>query len=133
MIMVLLALKLFVSSHHLNFEGVLAFMFCYSTKDKLDTTLLCFSLWLKQAYHFQCIIAHCHLFVLLFKCNIVAKFTLVQIIFIMPLLKYFDLSLQCFYISLIKLCVAACHLKNYFVITYLLEDEQELSLGMLIR
>jgi hypothetical protein len=26
----------------------------------------------------------------------------------------------------------ACHLKNYsFVITYLLEDEQELSLGML--
>jgi hypothetical protein len=27
---------------------------------------------------------------------------------------------------------AACHLKNYcFVITYLLEDEQELSLGML--
>jgi hypothetical protein len=28
--------------------------------------------------------------------------------------------------------VGACHLKNYFfVITYLLEDEQELSLGML--
>jgi hypothetical protein len=31
-------------------------------------------------------------------------------------------------------CVGACDLKNYFfVITYLLEDEQELSLGMLIR
>ena len=31
-------------------------------------------------------------------------------------------------------CVGACHLKNYcFVINYLLEDEQELSLGMLIR
>jgi hypothetical protein len=30
--------------------------------------------------------------------------------------------------------VGACHLKNYFfVITYLLEDEQQLSLGMLIR
>jgi hypothetical protein len=29
-------------------------------------------------------------------------------------------------------CVGACHLKNYcFVITNLLEDEQELSLGML--
>jgi len=54
-------------------------------------------------------------------------------IFIMPLLKYFDLSLQCFYISLIKIVLASCHLKNYFVITYLLEDEQELSLGMLIR
>jgi hypothetical protein len=36
------------------------------------------------------------------------------------------------YISLIKIVLAACHLKNYcFVITYLLEDEQELSLGML--
>jgi hypothetical protein len=29
-------------------------------------------------------------------------------------------------------CVGACQLKNYsFVITYLLEDEQELNLGML--
>jgi hypothetical protein len=29
-------------------------------------------------------------------------------------------------------CDGACHFKNYyFVITYLLEDEQELSLGML--
>jgi hypothetical protein len=29
-------------------------------------------------------------------------------------------------------CDGACHLKNYyFVITYLLEDEQELRLGML--
>jgi hypothetical protein len=29
-------------------------------------------------------------------------------------------------------CDGACHLKKYsFVITYLLEDEQELSLGML--
>ena len=116
MIMVLFVLKLFVSSHHLNFEGVLAFMFCYSTKDKLNTTLLCFSLWLKQTYHFQCIIAHCHLFVLLFMCNIVAKFTLVQIIFIMPLLKCFDLSLQCFYLWLIKFVLASCHLKNYVVI-----------------
>jgi hypothetical protein len=31
-------------------------------------------------------------------------------------------------------CDGACHLKNYyFIITYLLEDEQELSLGMLIH
>ena len=103
MIMVLLVLKLFVSSHHLNFEGVLAFMFCYSTKDKLDTTLLCFSLWLKQTYYLQCIIIHDLLFVLLFMCNIVAKFTLVELIFIMPMLEYFDLSLQCFYIWWIKI------------------------------
>ena len=107
MIMVLLVLKSFVSSHHLNFEGVLEFMFCYSMKDKLNTTLLCFSLWLKQTYHFQCIIAHYQLFVLLFMCNIVAKFILVQIIFIMPLLKCFDLSLQCFYIMIDQVCVGS--------------------------
>jgi hypothetical protein len=36
------------------------------------------------------------------------------------------------YIDLIKIVYGACHLKNYyFVITYLLEDKQELSLGML--
>jgi hypothetical protein len=35
------------------------------------------------------------------------------------------------YIDLIEIVLGACHLKNYyFVITYLLEDEQELSLGM---
>jgi len=35
---------------------------------------------------------------------------------------------------MIKIMMVACHLKNYFVfIVYLLEDEQELSLGMLIR
>src|SRR3954462_2140062 len=35
---------------------------------------------------------------------------------------------------LMELVLALCHIKNYcFVITYLLEDEQDLSLGMLIR
>ena len=34
---------------------------------------------------------------------------------------------------LIKIMLVSCLTKNYFVITYLLEDEQELSLGMLIR
>jgi hypothetical protein len=37
------------------------------------------------------------------------------------------------YNNLIKIVLAACHLKIIFVITYLLEDEHELSLGMLIR
>jgi hypothetical protein len=35
------------------------------------------------------------------------------------------------YINLIKIVLAACHLKIYLFIIYLLEDEQELSLGML--
>ena len=54
-------------------------------------------------------------------------------LYIFLCLEYFDLSLQYFYISLIKIVLASCHLKNNFVITYLLEDEQELSLGMLMR
>ena len=33
----------------------------------------------------------------------------------------------------VLICVLACHHRNYCVIIYLLEDEQNLSLGMLIR
>jgi hypothetical protein len=43
-----------------------AFMFCYSMKDKLKTTLLCFSIWLEHTLDFQCFITHDLLFVLLF-------------------------------------------------------------------
>ena len=42
-------------------------------------------------------------------------------------------QLICFTLHMIKTCWVAFHFKNYFVIIYLLEDEQELSLGMLIR
>ena len=128
--MLLLVLKLLVSSHPLNFEGVLAFMFCYFIKDMLSTTLQCFIYAHKQTVAFNTL-----LFMILClsysSCyNIVAKFN--WIISIMPMLEYLDPSSQCF-TCLIKIVLASCHLKNYFVITYLLEDEQELSLGMLIR
>jgi hypothetical protein len=66
MIMVLLVLKLFVSSRPLKVEGVLCIYVCYSMKDKLKTTLLCFSTWLKHTLDFQCFITHDLLFVLLF-------------------------------------------------------------------
>ena len=33
----------------------------------------------------------------------------------------------------LKLCLVAFHIKNSVFISYLLEDEKELSLGMLIR
>ena len=72
---------------------------------------------IKQMYYLQCIIAHCQLFVLLFMCNIVAKFSLVQITFIMPLLKCFDLSLQCFYLWLIKFLLATCDV--YYTLLFL--------------
>ena len=48
-------------------------------------------------------------------------------------LEYFDPSSQCFYIWLIKIVLVHVTSKIIFVITYLLEDEQELSLGMLIQ
>jgi hypothetical protein len=66
MIMVLLVLKLFVSSHPLKLEGVLCIYVCYSMKDKVKTTLLCFSICSKHTLDFQCIIIHDLLFVLLF-------------------------------------------------------------------
>ena len=133
MIMALLVLKLFVSSHHLNFEGVLAFMFCYSTKDKLNTTLLCFLYARNKRITFNALLFMILCLCYFSCCNIVAKFTLLELYLSCLCLEYFDLSLQCFYITLIKIVLASCHLKNYFVITYLLKDEQELSLGMLIR
>ena len=53
MIMVLLVLKLFVSSHHLNFEGVLTFMFCYSRSEERrvgkECASMCRSRW--SPYH----------------------------------------------------------------------------------
>jgi hypothetical protein len=102
-------------------------------KDKLKTTLLCFSIWLKHTLDFQCTITHD-----LFVCVTFHVITwllsfIVKIMSFMPMLEYFDLSTQCF-TSFDQDCVGARHLKNYyFVITYLLKDEQELSLGCLIR
>jgi hypothetical protein len=50
----------------------------------------------------------------------------------MPMFRVLWSQLALLYIDLIKIVLGACHLKSYyFVITYLLEDEQELSLGML--
>jgi hypothetical protein len=92
-----------------------------------------FSIWFEHMFDF-----HCFIFMIFYLCsfscyNMVAKF----------LLSRLYLSCPCFYVLLIPAhnayiygqdCVGACHLKNYcFVITYLLDDEQELSLGMLIR
>jgi hypothetical protein len=51
-----------------------AFMFCYFMKDKLKTTLLYFSIWLKHRLDFQCFITH-DLCLCYFSCyNKVAKF-----------------------------------------------------------
>ena len=98
-------------------------------KDMLSTTLLCLVYYHKHTVSFNELLFMI-LFLSYFSCyNIVAKFY--WIISIMSMLEYLDPSSQCF-TCLIKIVLASCHLKNYFVITYLLKDEQELSLGMLI-
>ena len=75
------------------------------------------------SWSFVCV--HLHVY------NMVAKFLIVMIISFMPMFKFYWSQLINAYIY-DQDCVGACHLKNYsFVITYLLEDEQELSLGML--
>jgi hypothetical protein len=116
----------------LNLKVSYAFMFCSLMKDKLKTICM-FSIWFEHTFDF-----HCFIFMIFCLCsfscyNLVAKL----------LLSRLYLSCPCFKFSLIPAhnayiygqdCVGACHFKNYFfVITYLLEDEQELSLRMLIR
>src|SRR4051812_26727474 len=103
MIVLLLVLKLLVSSHPLNFKGVLAFM-CFSfIKVKLNTTLLCF---LKKKSEFHCTIMS------------MFRVLLSQLTMILHFLDQYCAG----FMSPQKLLS---------VITYLLEDEQELSLGML--
>jgi hypothetical protein len=69
-----------------------------------------------------------------FSCyNMVAKFLLSRLCLSCPCFKFFDLSTQCFTYMIKIVMVHVTSKIISFVITYLLEDEQELSLGMLIR
>ena len=130
MILVFLVLKIFASSHPMNFKGVLTFYVLLFHEGQAEYYLLCFLYARNKHINFNALL--CRIFCLCYFscCNIVAKFTLLEFYLSCLCLDYFDLSLQFFYIMLIKIVLASCHLKNYFVITYLLEDEQELSLGM---
>ena len=58
-LLVLLVLKLLVSSHPLNSKGVLAFMFCSTIGDKLNTTFLCFICSNKHVLSMLSIHCHC--------------------------------------------------------------------------
>jgi hypothetical protein len=66
-----------------------------------------------------------------FSCyNMVAKFLLQDYVFYAHILSSLIPALNSYIDD--QDCDCAYHLKNYsFIITYLLEDEQELSLGML--
>jgi hypothetical protein len=64
--MILLILKLFVSSHPLNFEGVLRIYVLLLHEGQAKYHFAMFSLCSKQTNNFECIIIHDLLFVLLF-------------------------------------------------------------------
>jgi hypothetical protein len=66
MIVVLLVLKLFVSSHSLKLEGVLCIYVLLLHEGQAEYHFAMFSICLKQKIDFHCIITHDLLFVLLF-------------------------------------------------------------------
>jgi hypothetical protein len=133
MILVSLVLKLLVSSCPLKLEGVLCIYVLLFHEGQAKNHLLCFSIWFEHTFDF-----HCFIFMIFHFCsfscyNMVAKFLLSRLCLSCPCFKFFWSQHSMLYID-DQDCVGACHLKNYsFVTTYLLEDEQELSLGMLLR
>jgi hypothetical protein len=114
MIMVLLVLKLFVSSHafelwrcHMHFYIAtpwrtswipFCYVFCMLKTNK----------WLSMHYYswsFICVTFHVVIWLLS---------SIVRIISLMPMFTVLWSQLAMLYIDLIKIVLAACHLKNYF-------------------
>jgi hypothetical protein len=66
MIMVLLVLKLFVSSRPLKLEGVLCIYILLFHEGQAENHLICFSIWFEHTFDFHCFIIHDFSFVFLF-------------------------------------------------------------------
>jgi hypothetical protein len=116
----------------LNLKVSYAFMFCSLLRTSWKL-FVCFSLWYEHTFDF-----HYFIFMIFCLCsfscyNMVAKFLLSRLRLSCPCFKFFDPSSQML-TYMIKIVMVHVTTKIIsFVITYLLEDEQELSLGMLIR
>jgi hypothetical protein len=131
MIMVLLVLKLFVSCRPLKLEGVLCIYVLLFHEGQAENHFSMFfymvetNTWLSlfhYSWSFVCVTFHVITWLLSF---------IVKIMSFMPMFRVLWSQHSMLYI-VDQDCDGACHVKNYFfVITYLLEDEQELSLGML--
>jgi hypothetical protein len=131
MIMVLLVLKLFVSRRPLKLEGVLWIYVLLLHEGQAENHFAEFfymlktHTWLSMHYcswSFVCVTFHVITWLLSF---------IIKIMSFMPIFRVLWSQHSMLYI-VDQDCIGACHLKNYcFVITYILEDEQELSLGML--
>jgi hypothetical protein len=131
MIMLLLVVKLFVSSHPFELSRCTMHL-CFATPRGTSWIPLCYVLsmlqtnkWLSIHYYswsFVCVTFHVVTWLLS---------SIVRIIYLMPMFRVLWSQLAMLYIDLIKIVLGACHLKNYFCYHLKLEDEQELSLGML--
>jgi hypothetical protein len=130
MIVVSLVLKLSVSSHPFKLEGVLCIYFAIPWRTSWKPFAMFFHiiwthvwLWLFHcSWSFVCVSFHVITWLLSSYCQ--------DYVFYAHLLSSLIPALNAYIDD--QDCDGACHLKNYFfVITYLLEDEQELSLGML--
>jgi hypothetical protein len=131
MIMVLLVPKLFVSNRPLKLEGVLCIYVLLFHEGQAENHFAMFFYmvetytWLSMfhdSWSFVCVTFHVITWLLSF---------IVKIMSFMPIFRVLWSQHSMLYI-VDQDCDGACHLKNYcFVITYLLEDELELSLGML--
>src|SRR3954463_5163248 len=99
-------------------------------RDKLYATMPCF-LYVKQTNVFQCMLFM--IFVCSLSCCMHSYYVLLlELHLSCTCLEFFDPSFQCLQMvgSIVRVHVTS---KIILFITYLLEDEQELSLGMLIR
>jgi hypothetical protein len=114
----------------LNLKVSYAFIFCYSMKDKLKTICYVFPYGLNTRLTFIVSFSWSFVCVLLHVITWLLSFFYQDYIFHSHVLSSFDPSTQCLH-RWSRLCRCMSPQKLFFVITYLLEDEQELSLGML--
>jgi hypothetical protein len=109
-----------------------AFMFCSPWRTSWKP-FVCFSIWFEHTSDF-----HCFIFMIFCLCsfscyNMFAKFLLSRLCLSCPCFKFFwsQRTTLTYMIKIVYMHVTSKII--YFIITYLLEDKQELSLGMLIR
>jgi hypothetical protein len=116
----------------LNLNVSYAFMFCYSMKDKLKTICYVFPYDLNTCLIFIVLFSWSFVCVLLHVITWLLSFFYQDYIFYAHVLSSFDPSTQCLH-RWSRLCRCISPQKLFFVITYLLEDKHELSLGCLIH
>jgi hypothetical protein len=131
--MVSLVLKLFVSSRPFKLEGVLCIYVLFFYEGQAENHLLYFFIWFKHTFDFYCFIIHDLLFVFFFHViTWLLSFYCQDYVSYAHVLSSLIPALNVLH-RWSRLCWLHITSKIILFFTYLLEDEQELSLGMLIR